>query len=88
MGRLFENAVYLELRRRLSPMMDIHYWKNQDGAETDFVVREGLRAVKIIQACYSLKDKKTELRETSGLAACARKEDDGSDHCRHRYIQL
>lgn len=72
LGRLFENAVYLELRRRLSPVMDLHYWKDKYGAETDFVVREGLRAVKIIQACYSIKDKKTEIRETRGLVACAR----------------
>ena len=72
LGRLFENAVYLELRRRLSPVMDLHYWKDQHGAETDFVVREGLRAVKIIQARHSMKDKKTEARELRGLAACAR----------------
>lgn len=72
MGRLFENAVYLELRRRLAPPQDIHYWKNQDGVEADFVIREGLRVKEIIQACYSIEDEKTKMREIRGLVACAK----------------
>jgi predicted AAA+ superfamily ATPase len=72
MGRLLENAVYLELRRRLPPQQDIHYWKNPDGVEADFVVREGLRVKKIMQAAYSIDDEKTHKREIAGLAACAK----------------
>jgi predicted AAA+ superfamily ATPase len=72
MGRLLENAVYLELRRRLSPPQDIHYWKNQDGVEADFVVREGMRIKEIIQASYSIEDAKTRTREVRGLVACAK----------------
>ena len=72
MGRLFENAVYLELRRRLLPQQDIHYWKNQDGVEADFVIREGLRVREIIQVCYSIEEEKTKLREIRGLVACAK----------------
>ncbi len=71
MGRLFENAVYLELRRRLPPQQDIHYWRNREGFETDFAVREGLRAKEVIQAAYSVDDEKTKRREIRGLAACA-----------------
>jgi predicted AAA+ superfamily ATPase len=72
MGRLVENAVYLELRRRLPPQRSIHYWKNQQGAETDFVIREGLRVKEIIQASYSIEDAKTRKREIRGLVACAK----------------
>ena len=72
MGRLFENAVYLELKRRLSPKEDIHYWKNPEGIETDFVVRGGLNAKKIIQVVYNMEDEKTKERELAGLIACAK----------------
>lgn len=71
MGRLFENAVFLELKRRLPPQQDIHYWKNEDGVETDFVIREGLDAKEAIQVVYEIKDEKTKEREIRGLAACA-----------------
>lgn len=72
MGRLLENTVYLELRRRLPPQQDVHYWKNQESVEADFIVREGLSAKKIIQVAYSLEDEKTKKREIRGLTACAR----------------
>lgn len=71
MGRLFENAVFLELKRRLPPQQDIHYWKGEDGVETDFVIREGLDAKEAIQVVYEIKDEKTKEREIRGLAACA-----------------
>lgn len=72
MGRLLENAVYLELRRRLPLQRDIHYWKNEEGVEADFVIREGLHAKEIIQVCYSIEAEKTKKRELKGLVACAR----------------
>ncbi|MBI5882338.1 MAG: ATP-binding protein [Elusimicrobia bacterium] len=71
MGRLLENAVYLELRRRLPPQQDIQYWKNPAGVEADFVIREGLRVKEIVQAAYSIEDDKTKKRESQGLTACA-----------------
>lgn len=72
MGRLFENTVFLELKRRLSPKEDIHYWKNSEGIETDFVIREGLDARKIIQVVYNMENEKTRERELDGLVACAK----------------
>ena len=66
MGRLLENTVYLELRRRLPLQQDIHYWRNQQGAEADFVIREGLRVTSILQASYSIEDDKTRKREIAG----------------------
>jgi predicted AAA+ superfamily ATPase len=53
-GRLFENAVYLELKRDMPQQYDIHYWKNTQGFEVDFVIREGLAIKEIIQVTYEL----------------------------------
>lgn len=72
MGRLFENAVFLELKRRLPPQRDIRYWKNMDGIETDFVITEGLEAKEVIQVVYGMENGKTKEREVRGLAECAR----------------
>ncbi|MDD5656486.1 MAG: ATP-binding protein [Elusimicrobia bacterium] len=72
MGRLLENVVYLELRRRLPLQNAIHYWRNQDGVEADFVIREGLGIAQVVQAAYSVVDEKTRKREVQGLAACAK----------------
>jgi predicted AAA+ superfamily ATPase len=71
MGRLFENAVFLELKRRLPQNHEIHYWKDQLGNETDFVIREGTRAKEPIQVVYEMGDAARK-REVKGLIACAR----------------
>jgi len=71
MGRLFENAVFLELKRKTPQQHDIHYWKNKEGHEADFVIREGLAIKEIIQVAYELNSKNTKDREVRGLAACA-----------------
>jgi len=71
-GRLFENAVFLEMKRRLQPQQEINYWKNKEGAEVDFIVREGLRTTEIINVVYDLSDEKTKRREIKGLVACAK----------------
>jgi len=72
MGRLFENAVFLELKRRFGLNEEINYWKNKEGLETDFVIRNGLKIKEIIQVVYDLNEKKTKDRETNGLVACAK----------------
>lgn len=72
MGRLFENAVFLELKRRMPQQYDVHYWKNEDGFETDFVIREGLKTKKAIQVTYDFGSEKTKEREIRGLVACAK----------------
>jgi predicted AAA+ superfamily ATPase len=71
MGRLFENAVFLELKRRLPPNQEIHYWRNQSGAETDFVIREGTTVRKLIQVVSEWRVETRE-REVRGLIACAK----------------
>ncbi|VVB60276.1 Uncharacterised protein [uncultured archaeon] len=69
-GRLFENAVFLELARRTPQQHTIHYWKNKEGFEVDFVIREGLKTKEIIQVAYELGNEKTKEREVRGLVAC------------------
>lgn len=72
MGKLFENAVFLELKRRMPPQQDVHYWKNKEGFEVDFAIREGLKTKEIIQVVYELSNEKTKEREIRGLAECAK----------------
>ncbi len=71
-GRLFENAVFLELKRNTPQQYDIHYWKNREGFEADFVIREGLSIKEVIQVTYELNSEKTKDREVRGLLACAK----------------
>ena len=71
MGRLFENTVFLELKRRKSLTEEIHYWKNKEGHEVDFIVREGLNTKEAIQVVYDLSEN-TKKRELRGLLACAK----------------
>ena len=61
MGRLFENVVYLALRRKGN---DIFYWKGK--GEVDFLIRKGTRIHKLINVCWDLNEK-NEKRELSGL---------------------
>ncbi len=70
-GRLYENAAFLELRRRALGRQEIYYWKNKAGLEADFVVRRGLGVAEAIQTAYGLEGELTEKREIRGMAACA-----------------
>ena len=71
-GRLFENAVFLELKRRLRQNQDINYWRNKEGAEVDFVIREGLKSNEVIQVVHDMGNEKTKEREIKGLVECAK----------------
>lgn len=72
MGRLYENAVFLELKRKLGQNWELNYWKNPEGIECDFIVREGLRIKEAIQVVYKIDDDKTKQREVKGILACAK----------------
>ena len=61
-GRLLENIVYLELKRK---EREIYYHKIKK--ECDFIIKEGLNIVEAIQVAASLGDAKTRKRELSGL---------------------
>lgn len=62
-GRLLENMVYIELRRRGGEI----FYHNSGNAECDFVVRDGFRVVQAIQACYLLGSSDTREREIRGI---------------------
>ena len=68
-GRLAENAVFLELKRRacLNPDMEIYYWKNREQEEVDFVVKENTEIRKLLQVCWDITDMKTKKREIKAL---------------------
>jgi len=61
-GRLLENVVFLELRRR---RFEIFYHFNR--FECDFVIRQGTTVVQAIQVCHSFDTDETKKREVRGL---------------------
>jgi uncharacterized protein len=63
-GHLYENLVFLELKRRTR---EIYYGKTRKGKEVDFLIKEGLSVVEAIQVSLSLADEKTRQREVQAL---------------------
>jgi hypothetical protein len=66
-GRLYENAVALELMRRADFDTTIHYWKDRFGKEVDFVIKVGTEVRQLIQVCYEISHPDTKERETSAI---------------------
>jgi predicted AAA+ superfamily ATPase len=65
-GRLYENVVAIELKRRAKKGQEIYYWKDSKG-EVDFVIKTGLKPSALIQVCYNIEDKNTKEREVQAL---------------------
>ena len=63
-GHIYENLVFLELKRRNK---EIYYWKSKKGKEVDFLIKKGLNIEEAIQVSYNLNDKKTLEREIESL---------------------
>lgn len=61
-GRMLENIVYIELRRR-------HYsvYYHQDKKECDFIIQEGNHVIEAIQVSQTLSNPSTKKREIDGL---------------------
>ncbi len=69
-GRILENIVFLELRRRaVSGNYEIFYYKKQ--FEIDFVIYSNRHVIELIQVCESLFDKRTKSREVRALINAA-----------------
>jgi predicted AAA+ superfamily ATPase len=67
-GKLFENAVAVELlRREMDGQCRIYYHKNQKQEEVDFVIMKGLRITQLIQVCYSFSELNVKEREIRSL---------------------
>ncbi|TGC06765.1 ATP-binding protein [Methanolobus halotolerans] len=61
-GRILENNVFMELKRR---SQEVYY--HRDKKECDFVIREGYRIREAIQVTKSMEDPDTMKRELDGL---------------------
>jgi predicted AAA+ superfamily ATPase len=69
LGKLAENLVALELRRRQvqHPDLEFFYWKDETQLEVDFVIKEGLRVQGLLQVCWDPSEEGTRRRELRGL---------------------
>ena len=68
LGRLAENVVYIELRRRFEPPgHEIFYWRDRQLGEVDFVVKESMRVKQVVQVCWDPTEEETKKREVRGL---------------------
>jgi uncharacterized protein len=63
-GRLYENLVFIELKRR---EQNIYFWKDKLNYEVDFITLEKNKVTSLIQVVYDLSDPKTKEREIRGL---------------------
>ncbi len=71
-GRVFENIVFLELKRRIKETEDICYWKDSAGFEIDFVIKSGNDAKELIQVAYDVESEKTRNREIGAIVRSAK----------------
>lgn len=69
-GRIYENAVGIELLRRYGNE-NLFYWKSQH-REVDFVIKERLKIKQLVQVCYDIRDKKTKEREILALTKASK----------------
>lgn len=74
LGRLLENAVYLELLRRHwhDPQIEISYWTDKT-SEVDFVIHRGEEAIEAIQVAYDISKPETKEREVRALTKAIKK---------------
>ncbi len=67
-GRFMENIVFLQLKKgELEGKHEIFYWKDYQGREVDFVVKEGLGVKQLIQVTYASGKDEIEKREIKSL---------------------
>lgn len=63
-GRLYENIVAIELKRRNN---EIYYWKNVQKEEVDFVIKIDGKVNQLIQVCYNIESEDIKKREVKSL---------------------
>ena len=63
-GKLYENIVAVELKRREK---EFYYWKDDKQREVDFVIKENLEPKHLVQVCYDIEKPETRNRETKAL---------------------
>ncbi len=68
-GRLMENLVFIELvKRDFEPNRDLFYYQTRNKREIDFVVKNGMEIIELIQVCYEAISRDVEQREIKALA--------------------
>ena len=69
LGKRMENIVFLELLRKTNenPLLEFFYWKDYQGREVDFVVKESLRVKQLIQVTYASARDEIDKREIRSL---------------------
>lgn len=65
-GRLMENLVFLELKRR---NFEVFYFSDKNDREVDFVLRKDNRVKGLVQVCWDLSNLATKKREVDALSA-------------------
>ena len=69
LGRLMENIVLTELKRRKN---EVYYWKTYRGKEVDFIVKKRDKRInQLIQVCARFNNEKTKKREIQALIECS-----------------
>lgn len=77
LGRLLENEIFMELRRRgYDEEKSLFYYRSRNDKEVDFVTRRGPHVEQLIQVSYDISSGRTLKREISALIECA-----GELHC-------
>jgi len=73
-GRLMENVVAIELKRRQSRnlMVEVYYWKDYAGREIDFLVKEGPNIRELIQVTFASDRNEIEERELKTLVRASK----------------
>jgi predicted AAA+ superfamily ATPase len=73
-GPFIEATAAIELLRRRAddPSMEIFHWRDAQGKEVDFVIKEGKKVTSLIQSCYHMEDIRTSEREISPLLKASR----------------
>jgi len=66
-GRLAENLVLVELKRRAHSQTDIFYWRDDGNHEVDFVVKQNFKIEQLIQVRWDISDSDTRKREIRPL---------------------
>lgn len=67
-GKLLENMIFSELLKKgFKPNHNLFYYKTRNQKEVDFVIRENLQIISLIQVAYDVDDEKTKKREIKAL---------------------
>ena len=64
LGKLFENQIYLDLRRQ---GLNVYYYRTKEGYEIDFIAQDKSGKYEMIQVVWDSSDKETMIREERAL---------------------